>query len=94
MIIYYFFRHEKLSKLEKDTCFEIINFNLSFLVYSFIAGLIFGLGLLLVFVLVGFVLLPVLPLVVVTWFVLMIIGFLKHLEGENYKYPFIIRFVS
>lgn len=42
-------------------------------------------------VLVGFLLIPI---VLLTWLILMIVGFLKHISGENYKYPFIIRFVS
>ncbi len=33
VIIYYFFQHEKISRLEKEACFEIINFNLSFILY-------------------------------------------------------------
>lgn len=81
---YLFFKKTELSSLERETCYEIINFNLSFIIYSCIAGV-------LVFLLIGFVLLP---LVVVTWIVLMIMGFLEHLQGKNYKYPFVIRFVS
>lgn len=84
VIIYYFFQHEKLSRVEKETCFEIINFNLSFILYMWVAvGLIFAL--------IGIVLIPVVWL---TWFVLLILWFLSHLVGDNYRYPLTIRFVS
>jgi uncharacterized Tic20 family protein len=84
VVLYYFVQKNKLSQLEKETCFEIINFNLSFIVYAFTAAV-------LMIVLIGFLLIPV---VLLTWLILMIVGFLKHISGENYKYPFIIRFVS
>lgn len=84
VVLYLVIRKNELSQLEKETCYEIINFNLSFILYTFVAACS-------MILLVGFVLLPV---VVVTGLVLMIMGFLRHLVGENYKYPFIIRFVS
>jgi uncharacterized protein len=84
VVLYYFVQKNKLSQLEKETCFEIINFNLSFIVYGFIA---FALIILIIGVL-------LVPIVLITWLILMIVGFIKHLSGENYKYPFIIRFVS
>lgn len=84
VILYYFVQKNKLSTLEKETCFEIINFNLSFIIYAFIAAV-------LMIILIGFLLIPI---VLLTWLILMIVGFLKHISGENYKYPFIIRFVS
>lgn len=84
VILYYFIQKNKLSALEKETCFEIINFNLSFIIYAFTASL-------LIILIIGILLVPI---VLITWLILMIVGFLKHLSGENYKYPFIIRFVS
>lgn len=84
VIIYYVFQKEKMSSLEKETCFEIINFNLSFMIYSFVAAIS-------VFLIIGIVLLPV---VLVTWLILMLMGFFQHLEGKNYQYPSIIRFFS
>lgn len=84
VILYYFVQKNRLSQLEKETCFEIINFNLSFIVYGFIAFA-------LIILIIGVILVPV---VLITWLILMIVGFIKHLSGENYKYPFIIRFVS
>lgn len=84
VLLYLLFKKESISQLEKETCYEIINFNLSFLVYGFVAG-----GL--IILVIGIILLPI---VFVTWLVLLIKGFTEHLQGKNYKYPFIIRFVS
>ena len=84
VVLYYFIQKNKLSTLEKETCFEIINFNLSFIIYAFTASI-------LIILIIGILLVPI---VLITWLVLMIVGFIKHLSGENYKYPFIIRFVS
>ncbi len=84
VLAYFLIRKDQLSELEKKTCYEIINFNLSFIIYVFIASLLIA-------ILIGLILLPV---VLVTWLVLMIMGFLRHLEGENYQYPLIIRFIS
>ena len=62
---------------------EALNFNISFLIY--------GLGsFLLVFVLIGFVLLP---LLVVAWVVLVIVAGVKANQGEDYRYPLTIRMV-
>jgi uncharacterized protein len=84
VVVYYMTRKNTLSSLEKETCFEIINFNLSFMFYTFISGC-------LIIILIGLLLLPA---VLIAWFVLMIMGFMKHIAGENYQYPLIIRFLS
>lgn len=84
VLVYLLVRKNVLSQLEKETCYEIINFNISFIIYLFIASM-------LIFVIIGFLIFPV---VLIAWFVLMILGFIRHLIGENYRYPFIIRFVS
>lgn len=84
VLIYLLVRKNELSQLERETCYEIINFNLSFIIYAFVSSL-------LIMVLIGLLMLPV---VLIAWFVLMIVGFLRHLEGQNYKYPFIIRFLA
>jgi uncharacterized Tic20 family protein len=84
VVVYYLTRKNTLSSLEKETCYEIINFNLSFMLYTFISGC-------LIIILIGLLLLPA---VLITWFVIMIMGFVKHLSGENYTYPLIIRFLS
>lgn len=63
---------------------EAVNFNLSFLLYGVAAFL-------LLFVLIGFLLLPA---VAIAWFVLAIIGSIKASNGELYRYPLTIRFIK
>ncbi len=63
---------------------EALNFNISFFLYGLVAGIS-------IILLVGIL---ALPAVVVTWFVLVIVASVKAANGENYRYPFTIRFVS
>ena len=63
---------------------EALNFNLSFLLYAVVA-------IISVFVLIGFLLLPIVGL---AWFVLVIIGTMKASNDEVYRYPLTIRFVD
>ncbi|MFN2556566.1 MAG: DUF4870 domain-containing protein [Nitriliruptorales bacterium] len=62
---------------------EALNFNLSVLLYAVV-------GFLLVFVLVGFLLLPLIGLM---WLVLTIIAAIRASNGEPYRYPLTIRLV-
>ena len=63
---------------------EAVNFNISFLIYAVVSAVS-------ILVLVGVVLLPV---VLLTWFVLVIVAAVKAGSGEYYRYPFTIRFVQ
>lgn len=63
---------------------EALNFNISFLIYG-IASM------LMIILLVGILLLPI---VFVTWFVLVILAAVKASAGEDYRYPLTIRFVN
>jgi uncharacterized Tic20 family protein len=63
---------------------EALNFNISFLIYGIASAL-------LIILLVGILLLPV---VFVTWFVLVIVAAVKASAGEHYRYPLTIRFVN
>lgn len=62
---------------------EALNFNISFLIYGLASAL-------LILVLVGLVLLPI---VFVTWFVLVIVASVKASAGEDYRYPLTLRFI-
>ena len=62
---------------------EALNFNLSWLLYIVISGI-------LVFVLVGFVLLPLLA---IGYLVFVILGAVAASRGEEYRYPMTIRLV-
>jgi uncharacterized Tic20 family protein len=63
---------------------EALNFNISFLLYGVVAAFS-------IILLVGLI---ALPAVLVTWFVLVIVAAVKAGNGEDYEYPFTIRFVS
>lgn len=63
---------------------DALNFNISFLLYGVVAAIS-------IILLVGII---ALPAVVVTWFVLVIVASVKAANGENYRYPFTIQFVS
>ena len=62
---------------------EALNFNISFLIYGIASAL-------LIILLVGLLLLPI---VFVTWFVLVIVASVKASAGEDYRYPLTLRFV-
>lgn len=63
---------------------EALNFNISIMLYTFVAGV-------LVLAVVGIVLLPI---VLVAWFVLTIVAGIRASNGEPYRYPMTIRFVQ
>ncbi len=63
---------------------EVLNFQISYTIYSLIAGA-------LCFVLIGFLILPILVLV---WLVCIVIAAVKTSNGEPYSYPFTIRFLK
>ena len=63
---------------------DALNFNISFFLYGLVAAIS-------IIVLVGII---ALPAVLVTWFVLVIVASVKAANGENYRYPFTIQFVS
>ncbi|MDP8243040.1 MAG: DUF4870 domain-containing protein [Candidatus Hinthialibacter antarcticus] len=62
---------------------EALNFQISFTIYTFIAAF------LCLFV-IGALLLPVL---FITWVVLMIVAAIKANDGDHYRYPLIIRLI-
>lgn len=63
---------------------EALNFNLSVMLYTIASAI-------LILALVGIILLPV---VLVSWFVLVIVGAVKASNNEYYRYPLTIRFVN
>ena len=63
---------------------DALNFNISFLLYGLAAAIS-------IIILVGII---ALPAVVFTWFALVIVASVKAANGENYRYPFTIQFVS
>ena len=63
---------------------EALNFNITWTIYAIVAGIS-------ILVLVGIVLLPV---VLISWFILPLVAAVKASNGESYRYPMTIRFVS
>ena len=63
---------------------EALNFNISFLIYGIVATF-------LIIFLVGLLLLPV---ILISWFVLVIVAAVKASAGEYYRYPMTLRFIS
>lgn len=70
---------------------EALNFNLSVMLYGVVLGIV---GLILLIVVVGLLVwLALIPLFV-AWLVLVVIAAVKAGQGEPYRYPLTIRFVS
>lgn len=63
---------------------EALNFGISFTIYWFVSALLCAIA-------IGFVLLPI---VTITYFVLLIMAAVKVSNGEEFRYPYIIRLVK
>lgn len=63
---------------------EALNMQISYLIYGIAAGIS-------IFLLIGLVLLPA---VMIAWVVLMVLATVKVANLEDYRYPFIIRFIK
>jgi len=66
---------------------RVLNFQLSWLIY-FVAGSLAAF--VLSFVLIGFLLIPLIGIAAIAWLVITIIGAIKESNGEPYKFPFTI----
>ncbi|WP_200948992.1 DUF4870 domain-containing protein [Frateuria sp. Soil773] len=66
-----------------DQAKEALNFNITVAIGALVCGV-------LMFVLIGFVLLPLLG---IYWLVFIIIASIKANEGERYRYPFTLRLI-
>ena len=75
----------------RDQAAEALNFNLSVFIYAVVGGL---LTVVLILLIVGLLLIPVLIALAVAWLVLVIVAAVKASQGEAYRYPLTIRFVS
>jgi uncharacterized Tic20 family protein len=70
---------------------EALNFNLSVTLYAIVGGFVM---VILIIFLVGLLLIPLAIAAGVAWFVLVIVAGVKANNGEDYRYPLTIRFVS
>jgi uncharacterized protein len=70
---------------------ESLNFHISWTVYGLVLG---GLTAILSFILIGFLLIPVLILGWLAMVILVVVGSVKASNGELYRYPLTIRFIN
>ena len=83
--------------VKKDDAFvhrhaaEALNFNLSVMLYAIVLGIV---TIVLIFFVVGLALIPVLVLLFVLWIICVCLAAAKAGQGEEYRYPLTIRFVS
>ncbi|MGA7269972.1 MAG: DUF4870 domain-containing protein [Acidimicrobiia bacterium] len=68
----------------EDQARQALNFNISFLIYGIVAAVS-------MILLIGLI---ALPAVLITWLVLVIVASTRASNGECYRYPFTIEFVS
>ncbi|MBC7503603.1 DUF4870 domain-containing protein [Candidatus Gracilibacteria bacterium] len=80
----YLLLNKQVSPEIRDICYDIINFNLSFIIYT-------TLGFISILLLIGIILIPIIYAV---WIVLLVLGAVKHLAGERYVYPLTITFIK
>lgn len=84
LVIWYLIWVNNITPEAKKTIYQIINFNLSFLLYMFISFL-------LMVILIWFLMLWIGAII---WFVALVIWFIKHLSWETYEYPLTIKFLK
>ena len=70
---------------------EALNFNLSVMLYAIVLGIA---TVVLIFFVVGLALIPVLLLLGLMWLVCVCLAAARAGQGEEYRYPLTIRFVS
>ena len=70
---------------------ESLNFQLSMFIYTAVTGVV---CFILMFVLIGFLLIPVIALLYIADVVFVIIASLKANDGQLYRYPFTIRLIK
>lgn len=67
---------------------EVINFQISYTLYTYVLGVIVAA---LMWILIGFLLVPLFGLLWMLWAILMILGAIKASNGCFYTYPLILR---
>ena len=77
LVIGYLIVVNDVTPATKQTIYNIINFNISYFLYMILSFI-------LIIVIIG---IPMLIIWSIVWLVILIIGFIKHLSGEDYQYP-------
>jgi uncharacterized Tic20 family protein len=70
---------------------EALNFNLSIMLYTVVLAIA---TFVLMFVLVGFLLIPLFLVLLAAWIIFVIVAAVAASRGEEYRYPLTIRFVT
>lgn len=83
VLIFYIFKKDSFNPKEKEVFTEIMNFNISFLIYAIVSWILI---ILLIWLL-------LLPIVFVVYAILLIISTIKLINGSVYKYPLTIKFL-
>jgi uncharacterized Tic20 family protein len=75
----------------REQAAEALNFQLSWLIYGFVGGIVLAVLIILV---VGLVLIPVAIAAAIAWLVLIVVAAVRAGRGEHYRYPLTIRFIT
>lgn len=73
---------------------ESLNFQISLLIYSVVGGVLAFLLVLLTFGLGALVVIPIIVVLAVAALIVIVVATMKASNGEDYRYPFTIRFIS
>ena len=68
---------------------RVLNFQISYSLYGFVAATLIGL---LWWLVIGLFLVPLYVIIAVAWLLFTIIGAMKESNGEEYEFPFVIKF--
>ena len=68
---------------------RVLNFQISYSLYGFVAATLIGL---LWWLVIGLFLVPLYAIIAVAWLIFTIIGAVKESNGEAYEYPYVIKF--
>jgi uncharacterized protein len=68
---------------------RVLNFQISYSLYGFVAATLIGL---LWWLVIGLFLVPLYVIIAVAWLLFTIIGAIKESNGETYEFPFVIKF--
>jgi uncharacterized protein len=68
---------------------RVLNFQISYSIYGFVAATLIGL---LWWLVIGLFLVPLYVIIAVAWLLFTVIGAVKESKGEVYEYPYVIKF--
>jgi uncharacterized Tic20 family protein len=69
---------------------RVLNFQISYSIYGFVAATLIGL---LWWLVIGLFLVPLYVIIAVAWLLFTVIGAVKESKGEAYEYPYVIKFI-